>query len=74
MCLLRRFGDSSVDLEVRYWIDDPMNGRANLNSEILLGIWDSFKAHSIEIPYPQRDLHLRRPDWSEVEKHLPTAE
>ncbi len=74
VCLLRRFGDSSVDLEIRYWIDDPMNGRANLNSEILLSVWDSFKAHGIEIPYPQRDLHLRSSDWNEVEKHFPTAD
>ncbi|MFC1664654.1 mechanosensitive ion channel family protein [Pseudomonadota bacterium] len=59
VCLLRGFGDSSVDLEVRFWINDPMNGRANLISEILLKIWDKFHRHNIQIPYPQRDLHLR---------------
>lgn len=60
-CLLRQFGDSSVDLEVRFWIRDPMNGRANVTSDLLLGIWDRFAEHEIEIPYPQRDLHLRSP-------------
>jgi len=58
-CLLKGFGDSSVDLELRVWIDDPANGRSNVLSEVLLGIWDSFHEHGIEIPYPQRDLHLR---------------
>lgn len=61
-CLLRGFGDSSIDLEVRFWVRDPMNGRANVTSELLLGIWDRFAEHEIQIPYPQRDLHLRSSD------------
>lgn len=58
-CLVKGFGDSSVDLEMRVWINDPMNGRANVISELLTRIWDKFHANDIEIPYPQRDLHLR---------------
>lgn len=53
------FGDSSVDLEVRGWINDPVNGVGNIRSDILLSIWDKFHEHDIEIPYPQRDLHVR---------------
>ena len=41
-----------------------MNGRANVSSEIYLRIWQKFHEHGIEIPYPQRDLHLRTPDLS----------
>jgi small-conductance mechanosensitive channel len=59
VCHLQDFGDSSVDLEIRFWIDDPMNGRANVISQVLLSIWDKFHENQIEIPYPQRDLHLR---------------
>jgi len=59
VCQLREFADSSVNLEMRFWIDDPMNGRANVVSTLQLGIWDKFHEHGIEIPYPQRDLHLR---------------
>ena len=59
VCHLREFADSSVNLEMRFWIDDPMNGRANVVSVLQLGIWDKFHEHGIEIPYPQRDLHLR---------------
>tara|TARA_R110002072_G_scaffold7773_6_gene41589 strand:- start:17553 stop:18905 length:1353 start_codon:yes stop_codon:yes gene_type:complete len=58
-CLMRGYGDSAVDLEVRFWIDDPMNGRANVRSELLIAIWEKFHEHNIEIPYPQRDLHIR---------------
>ncbi|MCY4642655.1 MAG: mechanosensitive ion channel [Gammaproteobacteria bacterium] len=58
-CLLKGFGDSSVDLEIRIWIKDPMNGCANVKNEVLLGVWDLFHEHGIQIPYPQRDLHLK---------------
>ncbi len=68
-CLLKGFGDSSVDLELRVWIDDPPNGRSNVLSEVLLGVWDRFHEHGIEIPYPQRDLHLRTMlDEAQLEK------
>jgi len=56
VCLLMGFGDSAITLELRLWIDDPMNGVANVKSECLLQIWDRFQAHGIRIP--QRDVHL----------------
>jgi len=62
VCHLLGFGDNSVDLELRFWISDPTNGVANVKSDVLLKIWDTFKVHGIEIPYPQRDLHLRSSD------------
>jgi small-conductance mechanosensitive channel len=57
--LVTGFGDSSVDLEVRCWIADPVNGVGNIRSALLLGVCDAFKENGIEIPYPQRDLHIR---------------
>ena len=59
VCLITGFGDSSVDLELRFWINDPQAGTANVTSAILLGVWDRFHEHGIEIPFPQRDLHIR---------------
>ena len=70
-CLLRGFGESSVDLEIRIWIDDPTEGRSNVISEILLRVWDLFHEHGIQIPFPQRDLHLKS---SEVPLHPGKAE
>jgi small-conductance mechanosensitive channel len=62
VCLLKDFGGSSVDLELRFWIRDPQNGTANVRSEVLLGIWDRFRAHDITLPFPQRDLTIRNPE------------
>ena len=61
-CLLRGFGDSSVNLEIRIWIDDPQEGRSSVISQVLLGVWDRFHEHGVEIPFPQRDLHLKSSD------------
>ena len=57
-CLLMGFGDSSVDFQLRFWIEDPQNGVANVTSEVLFRIWDTLKENEIEIPFPQRDVHL----------------
>ena len=62
VCHVLGFGDSSIDLELRFWISDPTNGVANVKSQVLLNIWDTFKENNIEIPYPQRDLHIRSSD------------
>ncbi len=58
VCRLTGFGDNSVDLELRFWIEDPQNGTMNVRSRILLGVWDRFMEAGIEIPFPQRDVHL----------------
>jgi len=56
---LMGFGDSGVDFELRIWIRDPSAGVNNVRSDLYLGIWDTFKEHNIEIPFPQRDLHVK---------------
>jgi small-conductance mechanosensitive channel len=61
VCLMTGFGESAVDLELRFWINDPQAGTANVRSAVLLGVWDRFHEHGIEIPFPQRDLHIRTP-------------
>jgi small-conductance mechanosensitive channel len=48
-----------VDLEARIWINDPRNGVSNVKSQVLLRVWDKFHAEGIEIPFPQRDLHIK---------------
>ncbi len=65
-CLLLGFGDSAIDLEGRFWIQDPEHGMGNVRSEVLLRIWHKFKDNGIEIPYPQRELRLRPPARLEV--------
>jgi small-conductance mechanosensitive channel len=58
------FAESGIELELRFWIRDPEDGVNNVRSDLYLEVWDAFKAASITIPYPQRDVHLydtRRP-------------
>ncbi|MCP5363722.1 MAG: mechanosensitive ion channel [Hyphomicrobiales bacterium] len=59
VCRLMGFGESSVDLELRIWITDPANGVVNVQSEVLLNMWDRFHAEGIKIPFAQRDLHVK---------------
>jgi small-conductance mechanosensitive channel len=61
-CLLVGFGDSAIDLELRFWISDPANGTANVRSEVMLNLWDLYHQHGIEMPYPQREVSLRNPE------------
>lgn len=58
-CLLVNFGDNAVNLELRIWINDPQNGVGAVKSELLWGIWRRFQENGIELPFPQRDLHLK---------------
>lgn len=58
-CHLVNFGDNSVDLEARFWVNDPEGGVANVTSDVLLAIWDAFRENGIEIPYPQRDIYIK---------------
>lgn len=58
VCMLSEFGDSSINFQLRVWIKDPTNGIGNIKSELLIAIWKTFKAHDINIPFPQRDLHI----------------
>jgi small-conductance mechanosensitive channel len=58
-CFLTNFGDSSVDFELHFWISDVTKGRFFPKSEVLFTIWDKLKANGVEIPFPQRDLHLK---------------
>lgn len=59
VCFILGFGDSSVDLEIRFWIADAENGVRNVSSAVYLEIWKRFQANDVEIPFPQRDLHIR---------------
>ena len=65
-CLLKEFGDSSINLQIRFWIDDAPQGVSNVRSEVLLAVWKAFREHDIQIPFPQRDLHIKS-------DHLPQA-
>lgn len=57
---LKNFGDSSWDMELRIWINDPKRYRY-VRSDLNCAIVRKFREYHIEIPFPQRDLHVRTP-------------
>lgn len=59
-CLLIGFGDSSIDLQVRFWINDANEGVANVRSQVLLEIWKAFREQGIDIPFPQREITIKQ--------------
>jgi small-conductance mechanosensitive channel len=56
---MKAFGDNAVQFAVQCWIQDPEEGVGNVQSAVLKQVWALFKENGIELPYPQRDLHLR---------------
>ncbi|MBV9783627.1 MAG: mechanosensitive ion channel [Acidisphaera sp.] len=56
--LIMEFGESAIELQVRFWIEDAHNGVNNVKSQALYEIWRLFRQHGIRIPYPKRDLFI----------------
>ncbi len=56
---LMSFGDSAVNLELRFWIEDPTNGIINVRSEVLLAVWEKFRANGIRTPLGHRDIYVK---------------
>jgi small-conductance mechanosensitive channel len=55
---LMNFGDSGIELELRFWISDPQEGVNNVRSDVNRAIWRAFKEHGITIPVQQHDLRM----------------
>ena len=53
------FGDSSLDLLVIYWVNNYRN-KFDITDEINMEIKKRFEEENIEIPFPQRDLHMKK--------------
>ena len=54
------FGADGLEFTVGYWLADPQNGQNNLKSEINHAILKAFRANGIEIPFPQRVVHVAK--------------
>ena len=56
---LMHFGDSGIELELRFWISDPQDGVNNVRSDVNRAIWRLFKERGITIPVAQHEVRLR---------------
>jgi len=57
--LFAGFGNSSLDFELRVWTITRVQWPRIISSELYFSIFRAFKGNGIEIPFPQRDLHLK---------------
>ena len=60
-CHITGFGDSSIDYQLRFWIEDPQEGVTNVKGNVYLALWDAFKANNISIPFPHREIIFKQP-------------
>ncbi|WP_160151589.1 mechanosensitive ion channel domain-containing protein [Microbulbifer sp. ALW1] len=68
---LTGFGDSSLDFKLVVWVNsNAVSSLGDLNALYNIELLREFSQRSIEIPFPQRDLHVR--SWSE--SPLPATE
>ena len=56
---LSAFGADGLEFTVGFWISDPENGSLGLRSEINRAILSALRAHHIDIPFPQRVVHVQ---------------
>ena len=79
----RGFGDSTLDFELLCWTSQMLHKRPAFVSELNYAIWEELARRKIEIPNPQRDLHIRSaeglsflkdggPAWARSEEVLGT--
>ena len=50
------FGDSSIDLGVRFWVKTEVRHEAQYSAN--MAIYDALKSAAIEIPFPQREVRM----------------
>lgn len=55
------FGESSIQLELQVWINDPEMGLGDVRSGILKRLWALFRENGIRIPFPQREVTVKNP-------------
>ena len=55
---LMGFGDSGIELELRFWIPDPQEGVNNVRSDVNRSIWRLFKLNGITFPVAQREIRV----------------
>lgn len=67
------FGESGLDFELAVWTVAGVQRQRRFRSDLNFAIAAAFRAHRIEIPFPQRDVHLRG-GILEIKQADPTSE
>lgn len=62
---LVKFGADGLEFSLLFWIGDAGNGQLNVKSEVNLAVLRGLRAAGVEIPYPQRVVHIQQAAVSE---------
>ncbi len=57
-CYLKEFGDSSVNFDLYFWVNDINEGLFGPKNDVYMAIWKEFKNNNISIPFPQREVKI----------------
>jgi small-conductance mechanosensitive channel len=57
--LFDKFGENSIIFNLRIWTREYINRPGVLKSQIYYGVFEKFAKNGVEIPFPQRDIHLK---------------
>jgi len=57
--LFEEFGESSLNFMLQIWTSDYITTPGILKSILYFEIFKKFRENNIEIPFPQRDLHIK---------------
>ena len=66
--VLKEFGDNAITLKILVWVS-VMTHYVD-DGRIMECIYETLNANNIEIPFPQRDIHIIHPKPEQVEKIL----
>jgi small-conductance mechanosensitive channel len=56
---LVKLGADGLEFSLLFWIADPANGQGNVRSDVNVRVLEGLRAAGIDIPYPQRVVHVR---------------
>jgi len=59
-CEIGSFGDNGINMFVEFWMEGIDDGKNRVGSDLYLIILETLQAHKIEIPFPQRDVHIKQ--------------
>ena len=62
VCQLTAFGESALDFNLHFWIEDPEEGMGNVRSDVMFALWHAFRREGISFPSQVHDVRLRMAD------------
>lgn len=69
---IRKFGESGIEFGVEFWVEGIDDGVNRYSADVMMLIWKTLKKADVEIPYPQRVVHMKEPITAPKVQKSPT--